>query len=76
MENNLVTVSPGLYKRVLRLMGNMFEITVVADDGAHAKESTDAAIAEMQRIERLLQPLMPPVRQIKSTPRLVYDPSR
>lgn len=35
-------------------MGNMFEITVIADEGAHAKESTDAAITEMQRIERLL----------------------
>src|ERR1700749_4659440 len=42
------------YKRVLKLMGNRFEFTVVADDEKWANEQIDAAIAEVQRIENLL----------------------
>src|SRR6188508_3001384 len=43
-----------LHKRVLRLMGNRFEITVIADDAAFANRCIDASIGEMQRIEKLL----------------------
>jgi len=43
-----------LHKRVLRLMGNRFEITVVHDDGQYAEAMIDKAVAEIQRIEDLL----------------------
>ncbi|HVX26362.1 MAG TPA: FAD:protein FMN transferase, partial [Parafilimonas sp.] len=43
-----------LFKRVLKLMGNRFEISVVADDEVWANERIDEAIAEIRRIEKLL----------------------
>src|SRR6267154_1188754 len=43
-----------LYKRVARLMGNRFEITVVHNDSAFVEQSIEAAIAEIKRIEKLL----------------------
>lgn len=42
------------HKKALRLMGNRFEITVVTDDALHAEECINAAVAEIQRIEKLL----------------------
>ncbi|WP_461097953.1 FAD:protein FMN transferase [Spirosoma luteolum] len=45
---------PGLHRRVQRLMGNRFELTVVSDDADWASDCLDAAIAEISRIERLL----------------------
>lgn len=42
------------FKRVERLMGNSFEITVVADDEDWAQEKINMAIAEIKRIEKLL----------------------
>jgi len=42
------------YKRSLILMGTAFEITAVSDNEALAIKSIDAAIAEIQRIERLI----------------------
>lgn len=42
------------YKRRMRLMGNQFEITVVADDAAQANDYTDLAVNEISRIESLL----------------------
>jgi thiamine biosynthesis lipoprotein len=42
------------YKRVLKLMGNRFEITVVSDDAAWAEERINDAVAEISRIEKLL----------------------
>lgn len=42
------------YKRVVKLMGNRFEFTLVADNEILANEHIDAAILEVQRIERLL----------------------
>ncbi len=42
------------YKRAVKLMGNNFEITVVADDAAWAEAKIELAIAEIQRIEKLL----------------------
>jgi FAD:protein FMN transferase len=44
----------GLYRRVQKLMGNRFELTVLADDEEQAKVSLDAAVAEIQRLEALL----------------------
>lgn len=42
------------YRRVVKLMGNRFEFTVVCDDAAFAGRSIDLAIEEVRRIERLL----------------------
>ena len=45
-----------IFKRTLKLMGNRFEISVVADqeDEGWANNCIDAAIVEIQRIEQLL----------------------
>jgi len=43
-----------VHKRVLRLMGNRFEISVVSDDEQFANNCIDSAIAEIRRIEKLL----------------------
>jgi len=40
-----------IHKRITKLMGNRFEISVVADDKLHAETSIDAAIEEISRIE-------------------------
>lgn len=42
------------YKRVLKLMGNRFEITVVSNNAEWAEERIDDAVAEISRIEKLL----------------------
>lgn len=42
------------FKRPQKLMGNAFEITVVDEDEQLANRHIDAAIAEIQRIEKLL----------------------
>ena len=46
--NNLV------HRRILKLMGNRFEISVVDDNTVLAEEHIDAAIDEIRRIEKLL----------------------
>lgn len=43
-----------LYRRVVRLMGNRFEISVVADDEQWAANLVESAISEIRRIEQLL----------------------
>ena len=43
-----------MYKRGCKLMGNHFEIHVVSEDEKWANERIDEAIAEIQRIEKLL----------------------
>lgn len=45
---------PQLYKRQVKLMGNQFEITAVTHMEEFANTVIDAAITEIQRIERLL----------------------
>lgn len=42
------------YRRVDKLMGNRFELTVVTPDETFAQHCLDAAIDEIKRIERLL----------------------
>ena len=46
-------VSPGLFRKVQKLMGNRFEVSVVADDKKWAEERIDDAIHEIRRIEKL-----------------------
>ena len=41
-------------KKSCKLMGNHFELTVVADDEKWAHERIGAGVSEIQRIERLL----------------------
>ncbi len=48
-----------LHKKVLRLMGNRFEISVVTPDLEQAETWIDAAIAEISRIETLLTTFRP-----------------
>ncbi|MES2378704.1 MAG: FAD:protein FMN transferase [Bacteroidota bacterium] len=43
-----------VHKRVLKLMGNRFEISVVGDDADWADQRIDLAVAEISRIETLL----------------------
>ena len=43
-----------VFRRAVKLMGNRFEISAVASDEAWAMVRIDAAVAEIQRIERLL----------------------
>ncbi|MCP1384956.1 FAD:protein FMN transferase [Runella salmonicolor] len=54
MLQSELAVSLMLHKRALRLMGNRFEISVVAEDEAWANDRIGEAIAEIQRIEALL----------------------
>ncbi|AUD02777.1 FAD:protein FMN transferase [Spirosoma pollinicola] len=49
-----MTVPPLIHKRVQRLMGNRFELSVVSPDAGWANERLDEAVAEISRIERLL----------------------
>ncbi|MGZ8511508.1 MAG: FAD:protein FMN transferase [Chitinophagaceae bacterium] len=51
---DLPTAALSLRRKVLKLMGNRFEITVVADDEKWASERIDEAVEEIRRIERLL----------------------
>lgn len=46
-------IVPELHRRVLKLMGNRFEISVVASDSFMANEYINAAVEEMRRIEKL-----------------------
>jgi len=48
------TNNASIFKRVLRLMGNRFEISVVHNDELFANKCIDVAISEIQRIEKLL----------------------
>lgn len=55
MPGNETTVaSRFLHKKILKLMGNRFEISVVADDQQWAEERIDDAVNEIRRIEALL----------------------
>ncbi len=55
MNNDITFISKGtLHKKVLRLMGNRFEITVVDEDKVQAEFYIDQAIDEIKRIEKLL----------------------
>lgn len=43
-----------VHNRTLKLMGNKFEISLVANNAHWAEERIDAAVVEIQRIEKLL----------------------
>ncbi|WP_018616702.1 FAD:protein FMN transferase [Segetibacter koreensis] len=48
------TLQETLHKRVLRLMGNRFEISVVSGDEQWAGNLIESAVSEIRRIEQLL----------------------
>jgi len=52
--NDITSIAPEVYRKVLKLMGNRFEVTVVAEDEKVANDCIEEAIAEMRRIEALL----------------------
>lgn len=55
MENSVaVSGSPTLHRRTIKLMGNIFNISVVSDDEVFAAHCIDEAVKEIQRIEALL----------------------
>lgn len=53
-ENAPTTGSLEIHKRTLLLMGSRFVISVVGDDPDLAEKQIDAAVAEIQRIEKLI----------------------
>jgi thiamine biosynthesis lipoprotein len=54
LANDVTLVAPSLYRKVLKLMGNRFEISVVSTNEINASARIDEAVNEIQRIERLL----------------------
>jgi thiamine biosynthesis lipoprotein len=52
--NETAVAAAGLHRRTVKLMGNRFEITVVAADAGWAQARIDDAIEEISRIEKLL----------------------
>jgi FAD:protein FMN transferase len=53
-ESEPLVAVTSLHKRAIKLMGNRFEISVVTHDDLFAEKCIDAAVAEIQRIEKLL----------------------
>lgn len=53
-ENSTLTILPVIHRKVLKLMGNRFEITVVSENEKWAAKRIDDAVAEISRIEKLL----------------------
>jgi thiamine biosynthesis lipoprotein len=49
-----LTIAPTIYRQVLKLMGNRFEITVVSENEQWALRRIGDAVAEISRIEKLL----------------------
>jgi thiamine biosynthesis lipoprotein len=47
-------IAPAMHRKVLKLMGNRFEFTVVDEEASHATALIEEAIEEIRRIERLL----------------------
>lgn len=50
---NTLTIAPAIHRKVLKLMGNRFEITVVSHNEKWALHRIEDAIAEISRIEKL-----------------------
>jgi thiamine biosynthesis lipoprotein len=54
MSTVSLTIEQQVYKQGMKLMGNHFEISVVADEENWANDRIDEAVAEIKRIEQLL----------------------
>ncbi len=53
-QSDVLTITKGIHKKVTKLMGNRFEISVVSDDEDFAANRIEKAVEEIQRIEKLL----------------------
>ncbi len=53
-DTETLSVSASVHRRVYKLMGNRFEITVVAEDEKWAEERIEESVSEIRRIEKLL----------------------
>jgi FAD:protein FMN transferase len=53
-QSDILTIAKGIHKKVIKLMGNRFEISVVSDNEDFAARNIELAIEEIQRIEKLL----------------------
>lgn len=53
-NSNSIGESTGLHRRTIKLMGNIFNISIVTDDASVAAFCIDEAVKEIQRIEALL----------------------
>ncbi|WP_298901268.1 FAD:protein FMN transferase [uncultured Psychroserpens sp.] len=51
---NYTALAQGTYKRVLKLMGSRFDITVIATNSIEANTYIDTAVSEISRIEKLI----------------------
>ena len=49
-----ISHNSAIYRRSIRLMGDQFEISVVGDDHLWAEDCFNAAVAEINRVEKLL----------------------
>jgi FAD:protein FMN transferase len=52
--NDVYTIAPSIHRKVLKLMGNRFELTIVDDDASTAAANIELAIEEIRRIEKVL----------------------
>src|SRR3989337_1326774 len=52
-ESDTYTIEPGFYKRVEKLMGNRFEISIVSGEKNRAEDCINDAVEEIRRIEKL-----------------------
>ena len=53
-NNEIICIAPSIFRKVLKLMGNRFEISIVDEEEHTANNKIDAAVAEIKRIEALL----------------------
>lgn len=51
---SILSIAPAIHRKVLKLMGNRFELTVVSENEEWAFNRIDEAVAEISRIEKLL----------------------
>ncbi|HKB44601.1 MAG TPA: FAD:protein FMN transferase [Chitinophagaceae bacterium] len=54
LQNDTVSIAGIIHRRVLKLMGNRFEISIVSDNEGWANHRIDEAVEEIRRIEKLL----------------------
>ncbi len=54
LQNDTVSIAGIIHRRVLKLMGNRFEISIVSDNEGWSNHRIDEAVEEIRRIEKLL----------------------
>ncbi|TKC00932.1 FAD:protein FMN transferase [Pedobacter cryophilus] len=59
MLKSELTLKQQIFKRSMKLMGNQFEISIVAEEDDFAQQKINEAVAEISRIEQLLTTFKP-----------------